>query len=132
MTGIDSVYIIADLCKLLSTRSQLLGPFVSAIPLPSSTVSLHAYIIDYVPVYFQACKDADALKSGVLTLGLASIALATAGGGISVKVYKCYRPQIWIGCVLQVIGMSLMTTIKLDTATRLVIGYCVIFGAGGG
>ena len=95
-------------------------------------VSLHAYTIDYVPVYFQACKDANAVKSGALTLGLAAISPAATVGGVLIKIFKRYRPLIWAGWILQLIGMSLMTTVKFDTATRLVVGYCVIFGAGGG
>jgi hypothetical protein len=85
-----------------------------------------------MPVYFQACKDADAVRSGVLALGLASIAPAAAGGGISVKIFQRYRPQIWTGWALQLIGMSLMTTVRMETTTGMVVGFCAIFGVGAG
>ena len=88
--------------------------------------------LDYMPVYFQACKDADAIASGVRTLGLAAIAPAAIIGGVSVRVMKRYRPQIWMAWGLQVIGAALMTTVKADTATSLVVGFCVLYGAGAG
>lgn len=88
--------------------------------------------IDYIPVYFQACKDADAIKSGVLTLGLAAIAPAAVIGGTSVKIFQSYRPQIWTGWCLQLIGLSLMTLIKLETSSAVAVGFCVIYGAGAG
>jgi hypothetical protein len=83
-------------------------------------------------VYFQACKDADAVTSGVFTLGIASIAPAAVVGGVSVKIVKRYRPQIWTGWFLQVLGMSLMTTVKLRTNTGTMVGFSAIFGAGAG
>jgi len=89
-------------------------------------------MIYFVPVYFQACKDADAISSGVRTLGLASIAPAAILGGVSVKIWKCYRPQIWIAWVLQIVGTALMTTVKSDTSNSMTVGFCVLYGAGAG
>jgi hypothetical protein len=88
--------------------------------------------LDFVPVYFQACKDADAISSGVRTLGLASIAPAAILGGVSVKIWKCYRPQIWIAWALQIVGAALMTTVKSDTSNAMTVGFCVLYGAGAG
>jgi len=85
-----------------------------------------------VPVYFQACKDASAIRSGVLLLGVASIAPAAIFGGASVKILKRYRPQLWAAWGLQVIGMSLMTLIKLETSIGAMVGFCVIYGIGAG
>ncbi|GJJ14372.1 hypothetical protein Clacol_008636 [Clathrus columnatus] len=86
--------------------------------------------LDYIPVYFQSVKLKNPLLSGVLSLGLTVIALFAVLGGISVKIFKIYRPQIWFGWCLQIIGAGLLTSIQYDNAKT--VGYCVIFGAGAG
>ncbi|KAF8572629.1 MFS general substrate transporter, partial [Ramaria rubella] len=113
--------------SILSNRTSCSG-YVQALLLPVTSFAA----IYYIPVYFQACKDADAVKSGVLTFGLATIAPASVLGGISVKILKRYRPQIWTGWCLQVIGISLLTLVKLDSPVGLAVGFCVIYGAGAG
>ncbi|KAF8532577.1 MFS general substrate transporter [Gautieria morchelliformis] len=115
--------------SILSNRTSFSG-YVQTFILP--VTSLAAICEYYIPVYFQACKDADAIKSGVLTLGLASIAPAAVIGGTSVKIVQRYRLQIWTGWCLQLIGLSLLTLVKLETPSGLAIGFCVIYGTGAG
>ncbi|KAF8585267.1 MFS general substrate transporter [Ramaria rubella] len=100
--------------SILSNRTSCSG-YVQTFLLPVTSLSA----IYYIPVYFQACKDADAVKSGVLTLGLASIAPTAVIGGVSVKIVKRYRPQIWTGWCLQVIGASLLTLVELKSSVGL-------------
>jgi len=88
--------------------------------------------IYYLPVYFQAVKGASAVHAGVLMLSLASIAPAAIIGGTSVKFFQHYRPQIWIGWILMIIGVALLTLIKLDTTIGTALGFCVIYGSGAG
>lgn len=89
-------------------------------------------VADYLPVYFQACKGASPIHSGVLVLGLAAMTPAIIVTGFSVSITKHYRPQIWTGWVLQIIGMSLMTLVKLDSHVAQPVGFSVIFGVGAG
>jgi len=112
---------------ILSNRTSLSG-YIQTFLLPVTSLAT----IYYIPVYFQACKDADAIKSGVLALGLASIAPASILGGVSVKILKRYRPQIWMGWSLQVIGIALLTLIKLNTTSGVAVGFCAIYGIGAG
>lgn len=72
------------------------------------------------------------MTSGILTLGLASIAPSAVLSGISVKVLKYYRPQIWIGWCLMIIGIPLFTTIDSNTSSGKVVGFIVIYGVGAG
>lgn len=74
-------------------------------------VSLAA--IYYLPVYFQAVKNASAIGSGVdifpITFTIPFSALAT---GISVKAVKKYRPQNYIGWAIILIGFGVVS--RLD------------------
>jgi len=88
--------------------------------------------LDYIPVYFQACKDTSVLMAGVHMLGLSSIGFAALVGGVSVKVLQRYRPQLWLGWVLMVVGMGLLIMVKLDTPVPRIIGFCIIYGLGAG
>lgn len=65
-------------------------------------------------------------------LGLSSVAPSAIVGGIAVKVIKGYRPQIYTGWCLQVIGMSLMSSIKSETPAGVVVAFSAVFGVGAG
>ena len=65
-------------------------------------------------------------------LGLASIAPAAIVGAVSVKLTQRYRPQIWVGWCLELIGLSLLTLIKVDTRAGTTVGFCIIYGVGAG
>ncbi|GJJ14371.1 hypothetical protein Clacol_008635 [Clathrus columnatus] len=59
-----------------------------------------------------------------------TVALFAILCGASVKIFKIYRPQIWFGWCIQIIGAGLLTSIQYNNAKT--VGYCVIFGAGAG
>ena len=86
--------------------------------------------LDYLPVYFQACKDASPIRSSVdmfayfFVLGPCVIM-----GGVSVAVLKRYRPQLWTGWAIAVTGAGLYTMVSADTALSVAIGLQVITGA---
>ncbi|KAF9063471.1 Mfs1.2 [Rhodocollybia butyracea] len=113
---------------IISNRTSCSGyiqTFITPIP-----VLAMAY---YLPVYYQACKEATALRSGILLLGLAvMIGPAVIVGGISVKVTQKYRPQLWIAWGLVMVGTGALTTTQADSPTALVVGIPVIAGAGAG
>ena len=88
--------------------------------------------VDYLPVYFQGSKDASPVHSGVLLLGLSTTMPAVIISGFSVKITQRYRPQIWTGWVLQIIGMILLSFVKLETPVGVTVAYSAVFGIGAG
>jgi hypothetical protein len=95
-------------------------------------VRLMSEYLDFLPVYFQACKDADPISSAVRSFGFALVGPASIVGGVSVKILKRYRPQLWIAWALQIIGGGLLTTLKVNTSTAATVGFCLLYGAGAG
>lgn len=88
---------------------------------------------DYLPVYFQACKDASPTKSGVDLFGLAfSTAPSALIVGLTIAKTHRYRPQIWLAWALGIAGTGLLCTLHRNTPTSHVIGFEVIAGAGFG
>ena len=85
---------------------------------------------DYFPVYFQACKGVSPVVSGVYSLGFASLALAVIATGISIKVTGRYRPQSWIGWIITIVALGLMSTILATDSLGKSIGYGTLLGLG--
>ncbi|GJJ10965.1 hypothetical protein Clacol_005194 [Clathrus columnatus] len=112
---------------ILANRTSASG-YAQTFLLPVTSLA----VIYYLPVYFQACKGADASRSGVLLLSMSSVALGAMVGGRSTKFIPRYRPQIWLGWVLQTIGISLLTIIKLETHVGVAVGFVIIYGTGAG
>ena len=84
-----------------------------------------------MPVYFQACKLASPIATGVDTFGVA-FTLAPAGiiSGVTVAISHQYRPQLWLSWALVMIGTGLLSTITADSSRTTVIGYEIIIGTG--
>ncbi|KIM76367.1 hypothetical protein PILCRDRAFT_826363 [Piloderma croceum F 1598] len=90
-------------------------------------------VIYYGPVYFQACKGASPIASGVDVFGTAfSIVPAGILSGLSVAKTKRYRPQLWLAWMLIIIEMGLLSTINADSSRASAIGFQVIGGCGMG
>ena len=100
--------------------------------LVSKIASLNAGI-DYLPIYAQACKGAGPLRSGVDVLGLsASTAPVLVLTGVSIAATKAYRPQLWLGWAMYMIGMGALSTLHADANTGKLIGFPVLIGVGVG
>ncbi|KAJ7575284.1 MFS general substrate transporter [Mycena floridula] len=84
----------------------------------------------YLPAYFQACKGASPLRSGVLALGGSALAPSAIVAGVLVKRTSRYRPQMWTGWVLILIGLGLLLLVDESTGLGSVIGFTVILGVG--
>ncbi|KAJ7729243.1 iron permease [Mycena maculata] len=85
----------------------------------------------YLPVYYQACKDASPTASGVDLFGIVfSIAPITMLTGISVNVFKKYRPQLWSGWAVLVLGSGLLSMITADSSRAKSIGIQIVNGLG--
>lgn len=86
---------------------------------------------DYLPVYFQACKDASPTRSGVELFGV-SFVLAPIGvcTGVSITLSHRYRPQMWAGWVLATIGIGTLIILDEETSLATVIGFEALIGIG--
>lgn len=85
----------------------------------------------YLPIWFQAIKDVDAEKSGIMNLPLVlSMVVGSLGSGALVTKFGYYNPFMFACVVLLSIGSGLMTTFDPSTGHPKWIGYQVVFGFG--
>ena len=89
-------------------------------------------MVDFCPVYFQACKDASPIMSGVYLLAFSSIVPSGLITGLSITATKRYRPQIWVGWAIVIVGFGLMSTVSATDTLGKSIGFFVIIGLGAG
>ncbi|PKY04608.1 MFS general substrate transporter [Aspergillus campestris IBT 28561] len=87
----------------------------------------------YLPIWFQAVRNASAIKSGVMTLPtmLGLILTATATGGL-VAVVGYYTPFVIASSIITPIGAGLLTTLAVDSTTAHWLGYQVLNSVGVG
>ncbi|KAJ6456089.1 iron permease [Mycena sanguinolenta] len=112
--------------ELLSTRTALSG-FIQT----SSLFIVLTCILYYMPVYFQACKDASPIASGVDIFGIAfSVAPSALLVGLSITRTRQYRPQIWLSWSLVIVGLAMFSTLSVDSSRAKAIGFQLISGAG--
>ncbi|KAI8977720.1 iron permease [Trametes punicea] len=114
--------------RLLANRTSLSGYIGTA---------LHGFVISaalfYLPVYFQACKDASPIKSGVDMLPYSlSIAPFAIVAGATASATGRYKPQNIIAWAFITVGMGLQSTLSADSATRNWIGFQIVAGIGFG
>ncbi|KAL5495946.1 hypothetical protein ACEPAI_1410 [Sanghuangporus weigelae] len=87
--------------------------------------------IYYLPAYFQACRFASAVGSGVDLLGLGCTIMPFGLiAGISVAKSGKYRPQLWLAWVSLIVAGGLLFTLKADSSRPKYIGYQVLIGLG--
>lgn len=88
---------------------------------------------DYLPVYFLACHLASPIRAGVDVFGVSQTTMPFGLlAGITVAKSGRYRPQLWFAWVLCIAGMSLFSTLDVDSGRAAQIGYQVIAGIGMG
>ncbi|KAG8879361.1 hypothetical protein FRB98_005697 [Tulasnella sp. 332] len=87
----------------------------------------------YLPVYFQAVKLQSPIRSGVTTLGVASLnAPGALMLGASITRFKRYRPQNAISWMVFMVGLGLLSLLRADSAKSSYIGYQILVGMGMG
>jgi EmrB/QacA subfamily drug resistance transporter len=87
----------------------------------------------YLPLFFQASKEASALKSGVLLAPqIVTTSLMGITSGIIIERTGRYRELIWIGPVLLTLGNGLYIKFNPTTSIGQIIGFELIGGAGSG
>jgi MFS family permease len=146
----NSVQVLVPLCLGLvglmgavTYEWTLAGNPVIPFHLVSNRTSLSGYLqmgivavclinlIYYLPVYYQTCQEASPTGSGIDLFGLTfSSAPMSILAGISVGVTKRFRPQMWIGWSLTIVGFGLLSTVEFDTSRGKSIGYQVVVGSG--
>jgi MFS family permease len=114
--------------KLLSNRTSVSG-YVQVF-INSLVVSAWIY---YIPVYYQAVKNASPVRSSVDMFG-ASLVIGPflVLGGASVTIFKKYRPQLWIGWILCTVGVGAFSTSGANTVLATPIGISAINAPGTG
>jgi EmrB/QacA subfamily drug resistance transporter len=87
--------------------------------------------LSVLPLYLQIVKGASPTKSGLLLLPLvAGLMLASLGAGRLIARTGRYKIFPVVGSVLMVIGMSLLITLRADSALWSTDIYMAIFGIG--
>jgi EmrB/QacA subfamily drug resistance transporter len=113
---------------LLANRTSFSG--YMQVFLNSIAVVVWTY---YIPVYFQACRDASPIRSSVEMFGVTFVVgPMVVIGGVSASILKKYRPQMWFGWILAVIGAGAFSTVGANTPLSQAIGLPAIGSSGSG
>lgn len=85
----------------------------------------------YLPIWFQAIKNASAVKSGIMNIPVVlALVIGSIIAGICVSKIGYFTPFMILGSVVMSIGAGLLTTFKTTTNHPEWIGYQVILGFG--
>jgi fucose permease len=86
---------------------------------------------DWYPVFFEACKETSPTEAGIALFGLSySIGLIAIVTGIVVKKSGNYAIPTYVGWVLTVVGVGLLTTLDADSSMAKSIGFQLVTGSG--
>ncbi|KZT20290.1 iron permease [Neolentinus lepideus HHB14362 ss-1] len=112
--------------NLMASRTGISG-YAQTFLMPVMMLDL----VYYLPTYYQSCKDASPIRSGVDTLTIACI-IAPSGiiAGATVAASKKYCPQIYLAWILAIIGAGLLSTVHADTPRSHSIGFQAVASAG--
>jgi hypothetical protein len=87
----------------------------------------------YLPLFFQACRGATPILSGVYTLATAlSLSFLSVAVGIFIRKTGQYLPPIWFGFTLLVVGYGLFTNFTRTSSWAKIILYQIVAGIGVG
>ncbi|KAA1466884.1 MFS general substrate transporter [Dentipellis sp. KUC8613] len=134
---------LVGLCAFAVYEAMLANNPMVPIILMSNCTSLSGFIqsflnqftssaiIYYLVVYYQACKGAGPIASGVDCFGLAFTAAPMAMvTGILVTKSAKYRPQIWVGWALTTLGCGLLSSLDAESSRAKGIGFQLLVGSG--
>ncbi|TKY87825.1 hypothetical protein EX895_003406 [Sporisorium graminicola] len=101
------------------------------------SVLLHGFVFFaatyYLPVYFQAIFGASALMSGVYMLPYALIAsILSSVVGLGITKFRAYRPFLWAGWAIMVLGYGLMATLNASSSRARQEAFIGVAGLGTG
>lgn len=90
-------------------------------------------LVYYLPIWFQAVKEASATKSGVMNLPMIlSVTVVSIIAGASITALGYYTPAFYVSTILQAIGAGMLTTFHTNSNHSKWIGYQIIYGLGCG
>ncbi|KAI2465810.1 major facilitator superfamily domain-containing protein [Annulohypoxylon bovei var. microspora] len=85
----------------------------------------------YLPIWFQAVKDVDAVQSGIMLLPLIlSTVFGSLSSGVVISKVGYYSPFFFLSSIFMPIGAGLLTTFTPAVGNAEWIGYQIIFGLG--
>lgn len=88
-------------------------------------------VVYYLPLWFQAIQNVDAVQSGIRILPMIiAIVVASIFAGPTVSVVGYYTPFLIASSAVMAVGAGLLMLFKVDTAQPIWIGYQVVFGFG--
>ncbi|KAI0712755.1 MFS general substrate transporter [Cerioporus squamosus] len=87
-------------------------------------------VIYYMAVYFQGSMDASPVHAGVLAMGFAAISPTSIISGIAVAKMHRYRPQLWFGWCLALVGFGIASTLEATDSAGRAVGFEVVLGVG--
>ncbi|KAJ5570579.1 uncharacterized protein N7459_010009 [Penicillium hispanicum] len=123
-TGDDSMFPLKMMCQ----RSVALCALFTFCN--SAALFVTAY---YLPIYFQAIRNASTFESGLMYLPTAvPFALAILAAGYVTTRIGYYTPLMVLGSILMVIGTGLFTTFSPTTPSSEWIPYQILYGIGVG
>ncbi|RDX51312.1 Mfs1.2 [Lentinus brumalis] len=112
--------------SVLSNRTSLSGYVQIAL-----SAFVNIVLLYYLPIFYQACKDASPIASGVDIFGLVfSTGPFSIIAGASIAKYKRYRPPLWIAWGIMLVGIGLISSITESTSRIATICYQIPAGAG--
>jgi hypothetical protein len=88
-------------------------------------------IVYYLPLWFQAIKQASAARSGVMNLPmvLSVVVVSVLAGGI-ISAWGYYTPFMILCAAVSAVGAGLLTTLEPGTPSSKWIGYQIVLGVG--
>ncbi|KAJ5885804.1 hypothetical protein N7504_011640 [Penicillium tannophilum] len=123
-SGDDSMFPL----KLLCQRSVALGAMFTFCN--SAALFVTAY---YLPIYFQAIRDATTFESGLMYLPTAvPFALAVLAAGPLTTAIGYYTPIMVLGSILMAVATGLYTTFSPTTPPTEWVSYQILYGIGVG
>ena len=92
------------------------------------TLLIHAY---YLPIWFQAIKGDDAIKSGVdLISYMVANALFSVIAGVLVSKVGYFAPPAIVGSAIGTVGCGLISTLQVNSGPGKWVGYQILTSAG--
>jgi hypothetical protein len=114
---------------LTSARTTFLNSILAVPCLCKKLIMILGSVFNHPPVFLPAYLQGSKLDSPIRAGGLHSLGLSLTVGpagiiaGISVRIFKLYRPQMLSAWVFVFLGFGLLTTCSIDTSTSLLNLY---------
>ena len=90
-------------------------------------------VVDYIPVFFQACKGASPVRSSIDTFPIAFVLSPFAlFSGILIKVVQEYRLMNLVGWIVSIVGFGVLSLLRPDSGLGETVGFQFLMAAGVG